>query len=97
MYVIFFLGDPGLFFGGGSSSSCWLGSSEIVLFFPAIVVVLPSVLGLLPPEINWESDVCGVVPFTTGFLCSGIDGKTLLLDGRPAAFSSVVGGSVVLL
>ena len=96
LYVVFFVGVPSLFFGDGSSSPWWLGSSSIFLFFPAIVVFLTSLLEVLPPEISSESDVCGVLPFTTGCLCSGIDGKTLLLDGRPAAFSSVVGGGVVL-
>ena len=66
------------------------------LFFPAIVVFLTSLAEVLHPDIGWESGVCSVVPFATGYLCSGLEAKTLFLDGRPAAFSSVVGGGVVL-
>ena len=95
-YVVFVLGVPGLFFGAGSSFSGWLGNSSIFLFFPATVLFLVSLAELLSPGTSWGAGVCSVIPFATECPCSGIDGRTLFLDGRPAIFSSVVGGSVVL-
>ena len=96
VFDVFFVGVPSLFFGAGISFSLWLRSSSIFLFFPAIAVLLTSLLGLLPPETGSEADVCGIVPFTTVLLCSGIEGETLLLDGKPVALFSVVGASMVL-
>ena len=96
LYVVFVLGVRGLFFGVGGSSSWWLGSSSIFLFFPVVVVFLVSLAEWLSPEISSGAGVCGIVPFTSGCLCSGVYGKTLALDGMPMVFSSVVGGSVVL-
>ena len=57
-----------------------------MLFLTSLFEVLPPL-----PEISSEFGVCAGVPLFTA-----VYGEALLLDGRPAAFFSVVGRSVVL-